>query len=261
MLGIVYKYQGRVRDAVQAYGRARIFLRRCAPRNDIAFAVLYHNLGGVEFARERYALAERLARRGLAIRRRYHGRCHPDVAADLTALAAVLYGRKKYSAALNMLELADDMFRKTRSSQAVRELAVIDNTRGATLQALGRFAQAERCYRRSLARRRRVLGEKHPDVGLALNNLADLYYRLGRNAEAQATSRRAVSVLMAALGPRHPHTRTAIANARRMVDEAIPAARIRRNRKNQLERNRHRSHRRPPASRGRDEETARTASR
>jgi len=59
-------------------------------------ASLYHNLGGLEHARGAFATGEPLARRAVAIRTRTLGPEHPDVAADMAALAALLDGQGKY---------------------------------------------------------------------------------------------------------------------------------------------------------------------
>ena len=50
--------------------------------------------------------------------------------------------------------------------------------------ALGRYAEAESLFLRSLSIKERVLGPEHPDVAKSLNNLARLHYILGRYAEA-----------------------------------------------------------------------------
>ena len=42
-------------------------------------------------------------------------------------------------------------------------------------QAMGRYAEAEPLYRRSLEIREKQLGADHPDVATSLNNLAVLY--------------------------------------------------------------------------------------
>ncbi|HEY7365637.1 MAG TPA: tetratricopeptide repeat protein [Methylomirabilota bacterium] len=100
------------------------------------------------------------------------------------------------------------------------DLAVIDNNLGATLQALGRFAEAERSYRSSIRLKRAALGPRHPDVGVSLNNLGCLYKRLGRVAEARTAYASAIDILRAGLGARHPHTRNAIANVRPVLTAA-----------------------------------------
>lgn len=159
-----------------------------------------------------------MARRGLSIRCKQVGSRHPDVAADVSALAAILHGQKRYHAALRASSMARQILGARRRSARFRhDLAVIDNNLGATLQALGRYEQAERCYRSSIRLKKTVLGPRHPDVGISLNNLGHLYRRLGRVAEARAASASAIAILRASLGPRHPHTPAAIASSRHLL--------------------------------------------
>jgi tetratricopeptide (TPR) repeat protein len=57
-----------------------------------------------------------------------------------------------------------------------------------------------------LERRRRVLGPDHPDVALALYNIADVLYQEHRYAESATLFREALDIQRHALGARHPDT-------------------------------------------------------
>ena len=46
--------------------------------------------------------------------------------------------------------------------------------------SLGRYAEAERLYKRALAIKEKALGPEHPHVASNLNNLAELYRARGR---------------------------------------------------------------------------------
>jgi tetratricopeptide (TPR) repeat protein len=59
-------------------------------------ASLYHNLGGLEHARGRFAEGEPFARKSIELRQRVFDDDHPAVAHDLAALAALLDGQGKY---------------------------------------------------------------------------------------------------------------------------------------------------------------------
>src|SRR5260221_2814307 len=61
--------------------------------------------------------------------------------------------------------------------------------------ALGRSAEAEALYKRSLAITEAKLGADHPEMVTSLDDLAGLYRDTKRNAEAAAVSRRAVAIL------------------------------------------------------------------
>ena len=52
----------------------------------------------------------------------------------------------------------------------------------------------------------------HPQVGVALNNLAAFHREQGHYEEAEPLYRRALSVLTKALGPDHPNVATLLGN-------------------------------------------------
>ena len=69
---------------------------------------------------------------------------------------------------------------------------------------MGRYAEAEPLYRRSLAIREKQLGRDHPDVATSLNNLAVLYQAMGRYAEAEPLYRRSLEIREKQLGATTP---------------------------------------------------------
>ena len=71
-------------------------------------------------------------------------------------------------------------------------------------QAMGRYAEAEPLYRRSLEIREKQLGRDHPDVATSLNNLANLYRAMGRYAEAEPLYRRSLAIREKQLGATTP---------------------------------------------------------
>src|SRR5690606_23885548 len=56
----------------------------------------------------------------------------------------------------------------------------------------------------ALELRRRVYGDMHSDVGLAMSELAGVQWRLGRHDEALSTRTRAGEILRQTLGADHP---------------------------------------------------------
>jgi len=85
-LGVVHKAQARFDDAGLVYRRALAISAQAEDTDAAALATLYHNLGGLEHARGRYAVGEPFARRALEIRRGLLGPDHPQVAAAAAAL-------------------------------------------------------------------------------------------------------------------------------------------------------------------------------
>src|SRR6185436_1046752 len=59
---------------------------------------------------------------------------------------------------------------------------------------LGRYADAERCYKGSLAVAEHVLGKDDPEVGTVLHTLGTLYVLQERFADAEAPLARALAI-------------------------------------------------------------------
>jgi tetratricopeptide (TPR) repeat protein len=211
-LGVLYKNMGRFDEAGQVYARALAIARnRPGARDDAVIATLYHNLGGLEHARGRYAAGEPLARRGLAIRERLLGPNHPDVAADLAALAPILDGLLKRQEAAEMLLRAIGILERAYGPDHY-DIAVALNNLAALRYAEGNREESFRLYERSLAMKEKLLGPEHPDVATTLNNMAVLRKSEGDREEAGRLYGRALAIFEKSLGPDHPKTVTCRAN-------------------------------------------------
>lgn len=159
LLGILYKYMGRPRDAAPVYRRA---LRIAGEEGPMAPAV-YHNLAGLEHSRGRYREAEPLARRGIALR----PRGDPARAADEAALGFILAGLGRHSEAERLFLRALKRFRGNPFETAVNlnNLVAVYHARGETRRALP-------LYRRATAIQERLLGRGAPDTALTPGNRA-----------------------------------------------------------------------------------------
>jgi tetratricopeptide (TPR) repeat protein len=121
----------------------------------------------------RYADAEPLYQRSLAIREKVLGPDHPDVATSLNNLAGLYQSERRY----------DDAEPLYQRSLAIREkvlgpdhpdVATSLNNLARLYRIESRYADAMPLYQRELAIREKVLGPDHPDVATLLNNLAQL---------------------------------------------------------------------------------------
>ena len=102
----------------------------------------------------RYAEAEPLAERALAIREKALEPEHPRVAASLISLARLYKAQGRYAEAEPLLN------------------------RGLAIKATN--------LKRGLAIREKALGPDHPDVATSMENYASLLRQIGRNSEAEA---------------------------------------------------------------------------
>jgi len=161
-------------------------------------ALAVHDLG-------RYAEAEVLYRRALAIKEKTEGPDHPDVAVDLSNLGVLLWDEGR-------VPEVEPLFRR---ALAIREkglglehpdTAMSLNNLAFVLEAQGRHAEAERLFRQALAVDEKMLGPKHTDTAIVIRSIAELLQGEGRYPEAEPLFRRAVRIDERALGPSHPDT-------------------------------------------------------
>jgi tetratricopeptide (TPR) repeat protein len=202
-LGVVHRHLGRLDAAAALYREALAEIRRARPVSALQLASIYHNLGGLEHARERFARGVPLARRAVAARIAALGHDHVDAAADRAALASLLVGCGRLDEAEDHYRQALAVFRKRLGPRHFEvgfnlgNLAAIEHMRG-------RHGPAARLYGRALAIQETAAGASHPQLALLLSNFATLRRAQDREAEAIALQRRAAAIYAGALGQRHP---------------------------------------------------------
>ncbi len=83
---------------------------------------------------------------------------------------------------------------------------------GVVLQRMAKYAEAKPIQERAVAVLEKTLGADHPDVGSALNNLANTIGLIGDFPLARATHERALALREKARGPDHPSVATSLNN-------------------------------------------------
>ncbi len=155
--------------------------------------------------RARYAEAEPLFLKALAIREQVLDPDHPATALSLNNLAWLLLAQGRFGEAEPLARQALAIYEASlgrdhpSTAKSLHNLAWL-------LRAQGRFGEAEPLHRRALAILEQILGPDHPDTATSLYNLAVVFKDQGRNAEAEPLLRRALAIFEAALGPDHPST-------------------------------------------------------
>jgi tetratricopeptide (TPR) repeat protein len=166
-------------------------------------ARLLNQAGCYLYKRARFAEAEPLYRRALAIDEKGYGRDHPNVAIRLNNLALLLKDT-------NRLVEAEPLYRRALAidekaySPDHPDVAIDLNNLARLLQATNRLEEAEPLMRRALAIDEKALGPEHPDVAIDLNNLAQLLQDTNRLEEAELLMCRALAIDERAYGPDHP---------------------------------------------------------
>jgi CHAT domain-containing protein len=171
--------------------------------NHANYGVALNSLAIVYRAQGKYADAEGLYKRALAISEKALGAGHPDVALTLNNLANVYDNQGKYADAEGLYKRA----------LAIREKALGKDHPQVANSLIGlagvyadqaKYADAEGLYKRALAIKEKALGKDHPEVARTLNNLAIVYESQGKYADAEGLYKRALAIKEKALGKDHP---------------------------------------------------------
>ena len=161
----------RYADAEPPYKRALSMREKALGPDHLDVAQSLHNLAWLYHQMGRYPDAEPLYKRALAIREKVLGPDHRDVAQSLNNLA-ISYQARAGTLRPSHSSSAHWQSAKRRWGPTIAMWLRASTTwRGYTKQ-LGRYADAEPLYKRSLAIREKALGPDHPEVGRTLNNLA-----------------------------------------------------------------------------------------
>lgn len=137
----------------------------------------------------------------LRIREQLLGHDHPDVAASLNNLAALLDQQEQPQRAEEYFRAALGILQRHEKLDDIAN--VLDNL-GAISMKLGKADEAEKCMRHGLDAWVVAQGRDSWDYALSANNLARLYFLQKRYAEAEPLIRQTVEIAESVLGPEHP---------------------------------------------------------
>jgi tetratricopeptide (TPR) repeat protein len=159
----------------------------------------------------KYAEAEPLLLRSLAISENQLGGKHPDTATSLNNLASLYKSTGRYLEAETLFVRSLAISEEQLGANHLSTATSLNNLAG-LYESTGRYAEAELLYNRSLAISENQLGGKHPDTAVSLNNLAVLYKSIGRYSEAEPLFIRSLAIAEEQLGTNHPFTATSLNN-------------------------------------------------
>ena len=173
-------------------------------------AELLHAGGAHLYDRARFAEAEPLYERSLAIKEKSLGGDHPEVAAALNNLAILYRKQGRLVEAELLLERSLAISEKSLGGDHTDVATSLCNL--AILYAdQGRLAEAEPLLERSLAIRESLDGDRS-HVADSLNNLASLYVDQGRLAEVEPLLERSLAISEGSLGGDHPDVADSLYN-------------------------------------------------
>jgi serine/threonine protein kinase len=166
-------------------------------------------LGRVLTAQGRMEDAERELTQSLAIHRRVFGDSSEQTleAKNGLADAFVITGRSDRAEPL-LREIVTDM-RRIYGPRHFTTAIALNNLGNALSDFDEKLEEAERVYAEAIALERASAGERHPEVGTALNNIGALYLRMENWEKARNALAQAADIRGATFGPHHPDTATA----------------------------------------------------
>lgn len=201
-LGNLLRVEGHYFEAERLLRRAISLEEKAGEpaRLDLAFTL--NSLGALYCNVREPVRATPLLESGLEIRERILGSNHPLVAASLDNLADTLIQRNK-------LDQAEAVYLRSLSileSQSDPSLLAMTSCKLADLYSRKRrnLPQAEALYSQALGAWRQAPEHDHPQIGLALTGLAEVYLAQRRYAEAEPLLKQALEIQEKALGPAHP---------------------------------------------------------
>jgi tetratricopeptide (TPR) repeat protein len=171
--------QGKLAEAEQ-FAREGLSLATNAPgKKDALIAKSLAQLGVIVQDQGKLSEAEGLFRQSLAVRKKLLGDEHPTVAQSFNTLSGVLTLEGKMAEAERATREALKVFKWSHRQELSNEDLY---SRGTAFFDKGNFAEAETCFRQSLAIRRNSGGQ---DLEVVLSSLATTLRRQQRFAEAE----------------------------------------------------------------------------
>ncbi len=237
-LGRVYRHLGDPERGVPLLEKSLALRRRLDPAPNEALYLALHHLGLARLEASRLDEAQALLEEALAMRGRFAASPAVDFAGAMNDLAMVHnqrgdldeavklmeqvieekrrhFGARDAKVAIAQLNLASVHFRQgdmTRAEAACRVAveilrAVHHGDHPDLAFAISNLAAATDDNRKAipileeaLAMRRRLLGDRHPDVGVTINNLAVTLYLMGDYARAEPLLREAHAIWVESYG-------------------------------------------------------------
>ena len=201
-LGNLLRVEGHYPEAERLLRRAVIIEEKMgtSARLDLAFTL--NSLGALYCNIREPARAMPLLRRGLEIREQILGSNHPLITSSLDNLADAFIQQRR-------LNQAETLYRRSLSileAQSDPSLLAMTRCKLADLyfRKLRNLQQAEKLYLQALVEWKRTREHDHPQIGLTLTGLAEVYLAQSRYAEAEPPLREALEIQEKALGPAHP---------------------------------------------------------
>ena len=191
-LAYVYYAEDRLDDAQKACNRSLDILKSANPK-DPAIADTLSNLSRIYCATGDYDQAETAGKQALAMRQKYLGPTHHDVALSLQGLAELDCKRGNYKKAGEVLNQALSIAEKSLGAEN-SDVASIEHDLGMVYEKQGKYPAAEELFNTALGIREKALGVQNPAVADTLCALGTLNFNLKKDAAAEKMFNTALTI-------------------------------------------------------------------
>ncbi|MGO9922371.1 MAG: tetratricopeptide repeat protein, partial [Isosphaeraceae bacterium] len=185
-------------------------LRRVAPMphdDRVAYesAAAMHEQAETLFGQGKYAQAQPLYEKALAIRRRLLGDDHRDTAQCYHDLASDLHAQEKFALGEPLSRKALDIRRRLLTDDHPDTAQSYGNV-AYNLEGRGKYALAQPLFEKALEIRRRLFTDDHPATARSYDNLANNLCAQGNYVLAQPLCEKALEIRRRLLTDNHPDT-------------------------------------------------------
>jgi CHAT domain-containing protein/tetratricopeptide (TPR) repeat protein len=193
-LATLYTRQGRYPEAESLFKRAMAIREGGMKPNDLDLAESFYEMAEVYKGSGRYKEAEYSLKQALTIAGKTLGPENPKYALGMNSLAWVYVLQKRYAEAEQLIQRVLVIWEKAYGPDSL-SLASALGVLGWLDITGGRYSEAEAHLKRILEIYERSYGTEHPDVVVALTNLAIVYERQGAITKSLDSARRATQIL------------------------------------------------------------------
>jgi tetratricopeptide (TPR) repeat protein len=169
------------------------------------------NLADALLSQGKYAEAETMYRKVVAVQQRVMGPVHPNTLGTTMNLASALVKQGKYLKAETMYRELLAVQKRVVGPEHPNTLSTASNLANA-LFSQGKHTDAETMHGETLAIQKRVLGPEHPHTMNTVNGLANALCSRSKYTDAETIYRELLAVQKRVLGPEHPNTMITVSN-------------------------------------------------
>ncbi|MGB4858288.1 MAG: serine/threonine-protein kinase [Dokdonella sp.] len=217
--------QGRMDEAVDMFRLGIARIEESGQKSNALYGILLGNLGNLELVREHFAVADQYFRK--AVEQSATSHQEPETHAALVSnLAKAALGMKDYDRADTLYLQAQAEF-QALFPDGNPDQAIVLNNRALVAEGRGDLRASLDLHQQSLAMRRRLLGDDHPMVVVALTSVARMAVAVDDKELALSSAREASQLadkVYTEPNSRHVQAWTALAEAEMLNGHAAASA-------------------------------------